>query len=264
MGNARSRPGPRPDAGHRPGAAAGLPQAHPVDLQPVFDVEVSRETRHLTSDRSRIDVSLDDGAIVAGEEREPICEIEIELVAGEPDDLLAEVQRISDAVDGRLHARTLTDLGYALETADRKHWSRSAKLNFTPGMTAHDAFRLIVFNAFSHLTANDDCARLKRHIEGVHQCRVALRRLQSAFKIYRPLLRRKRIEPVAESVRWLGKILGAARDLDVLQVELLDPAIETLGEGEQLAHERCPPTGGARGFTRLIRSILRRRAGHVP
>ena len=90
-------------------------------------------------------------------------------------------------------------------------------------MTAHDAFRLIVFNAFSHLTANDDCARLKRHIEGVHQCRVALRRLQSAFKIYRPLLRRKRIEPVAESVRWLGKILGAARDLDVLQSRAARP-----------------------------------------
>ena len=206
-----------------------------VDLQPVFDVEVSRETRHLTSDRARIDVSLDDGAIVAGEEREPICEIELELVAGELDDLFAEVQRISDAVDGRLHARTLTDLGYALKTADREPWSRAARLNFTPGMTAHDAFRLIVFNAFSHLTANDDCARLNRHIEGVHQCRVALRRLLSAFKIYRPLLRRRRIEPVAESVRWLGKILGTARDLDVLQIELLDPAIETLGEGEQLA-----------------------------
>ena len=236
MGNARSRPGPRPDAGHRPGAAAGLPQAHPVDLQPVFDVAVSRETRHLTSDRARIDVSLDDGAIVAGEEREPICEIEIELVAGEPDDLLAEVQRISDAVDGRLHARTLTDLSYALKTADRKHWSRAAKLNFAPEMTAHDAFRSIVFDAFSHLTANDDCARLNRHIEGVHQRRVALRRTcRSAFRIYRPCCAAGASSRWRSSVRWLGKILGAARDLDVLQIELLDPAIETLGEGKQLA-----------------------------
>jgi inorganic triphosphatase YgiF len=176
-----------------------------VDLQPVFDVEVSRETRHLTSDRARIDVSLDDGAIVAGEEREPICEIELELVAGELDDLFAEVQRISDAVDGRLHARTLTDLGYALKTADRKHWSRATKLDFTPGMTAHDAFRLIVFNAFSHLTANDDCARFKRHIEGVHQCRVALRRLQSAFKIYRPCC------AASASSRWWNRCAGWAR-----------------------------------------------------
>jgi inorganic triphosphatase YgiF len=206
-----------------------------ADLQPVFDVEVKRETRRLTSDRAQIDVSLDDGAVIAGREREPIHEIELELVSGELKDLFAEARRISDAVDGRLHARTKADLGYALKRADRRHWSRAPKLIFTPDMTAGESFRLIVLNAFSHLTANDDCARLKRHIEGVHQCRIALRRLLSAFKIYRPLLRRKRIEPVEETVRWLGKILGAARDLDVLQTELLDPAIAALGEAEQLA-----------------------------
>ena len=102
-------------------------------------------------------------------------------------------------------------------------------------MTAGESLRLIMLNSFSHLTANDDCARLNLHIEGVHQCRIALRRLRSAFKIYRPLLRRKRIEPIEEEVRWLGKILGAARDLDVLQTELLEPAIEALGEAKQLA-----------------------------
>jgi triphosphatase len=69
----------------------------------------------------------------------------------------------------------------------------------------------------------------------VHQCRIALRRLRSAFKIYRPLLRRKRIEPIEHEVRWLGNILGMARDLDVLKTDLLEPASAALGEGEQLA-----------------------------
>jgi inorganic triphosphatase YgiF len=206
-----------------------------ADLQPVFDVEVKRETRQLTADGARIGVSLDNGAVIAGQEREPFHEIEMELVAGDLKDLFAEVQRISDVVDGRLHARTVTDMGYALKRADRRHWSRASKLSFAPDMPAGESFKLIVLNSFSHLTANDDCARLNRFIEGVHQCRVALRRLLSAFKIYRPLLRRKRIEPVVDTARWLGKILGAARDLDVLQIELLDPAIETLGEAEQLA-----------------------------
>jgi hypothetical protein len=48
-------------------------------------------------------------------------------------------------------------------------------------------------------------------------------------------LRRKRIEPIQGVVRSLGTILGAARDLDVLQTELLDPAIGALGEAEHLA-----------------------------
>ena len=206
-----------------------------ADLQPVFNVNVKRETRRLTSDRAKIDVSFDNGAVIAGQERAPVHEIELELVAGELKDLFAEAQRISDVVHGRLHARTKADLGYALNSADRTLWSRTSKLGLTPDMTAGESFRLIILNSFAHLTANDDCARRNLHIEGVHQCRIALRRLRSAFKIYRPLLRRKHIELIEDDVRWLSRILGAARDLDVLQIELLEPAIEALGEAEKLA-----------------------------
>ncbi len=206
-----------------------------ADLQPVFDVEVKRETRRLASNGARIDISLDQGAVVLGEDSEPVQEIELELVSGELPALFAEAQRIADLVEGRLHTRTKADIGYALGDPERRHWSRAAKLSLTPEMTAGDSLSLIVLNSFAHLTANDDCARLNLHIEGVHQCRIALRRLRSAFKIYRPLLRRKRIAPIDEEVRWLGRILGAARDLDVLQTELLEPAIAALGEKKQLA-----------------------------
>jgi len=206
-----------------------------ADLHPVFDVDVKRETRRLMSDRTQIDVSLDSGAVIAGPDRKPVHEIELELVIGDLADVFAEAQRLSDAVDGLLHARTKADVGYALNRADRRQWSRAPKLHLTPDMTAGESFQLIVRNAFSHLTANDDCARLNLHVEGVHQCRIALRRLRSAFKIYKPLVRRKRIEPVEDGIRWLGRALGAARDLDVLQTDLLEPAIEALGEAEQLA-----------------------------
>jgi inorganic triphosphatase YgiF len=139
-----------------------------ADLQPVFDVDVRRETRRLISDRAKIDVSLDNGAVIADEKREHIHEIELELVAGELKDLFAEAQRISDAVDGRLHARTKADLGYALKGIGRSSWSRASKPSLTPTMTAGESFRHIILNSFSHLTANDDCARFNLHIEGVH------------------------------------------------------------------------------------------------
>ena len=206
-----------------------------ADLQPVFDVEVKRETRRVAGDDAQIDVSLDQGTVIAGKEREAVNEIELELVAGDLPALFEEVRRIADLVDGRLHSRTKADIGYALGDSERRHWSRAAKLSLTPEMTAGDSLHFIVLNSLSHLTANDDCARLNLHIEGVHQCRIALRRLRSALKIYRPLLRRKRIAPIDEEVRWLGRVLGTARDLDVLQAELLEPAIAALGEEKQLA-----------------------------
>jgi inorganic triphosphatase YgiF len=228
-------PIPDPSLVIDPSLPADFRKLSSTDLKPLFDVDVKRETRRFTSNGTCIDVSLDDGAVVAGEERAPLHEVELELVAGEPQDLFAQAQQISDAVEGRLHARTKADIGYALNRSARKTWSRAGKLKLTPDMTAANSFRQIVLNAFSHLTANDDCARLSLDIEGVHQCRIALRRLRSAFKIYRPLLRRKRIAPIDAAVRWLGKILGAARDLDVLRAELLEPAIAALGEGEHLA-----------------------------
>jgi triphosphatase len=206
-----------------------------ADLRPMFDVNVKRETRRVTSEQAKIDVSLDAGAVSAGQERAPVHEIELELIAGELKDLFGEAQRISDAVGGRLHARTKADVGYALKRGKRQHWSRASKLRLTPDMTAGESFRFIVLHSFAHLTENDDCARLNLGIEGVHQCRIALRRLRSAFKIYRPLLRRKRIEPIEDAVRWLGKVLGTARDLDVLRADLLEPAIRALGDAEQLA-----------------------------
>lgn len=206
-----------------------------ADLQPVFDIDVKRETRRLTSEHAKIDVSLDNGAVIVGRERQALHEVELELVDGELDALFAEAQRISDEIDGRLHARTKADVGYGLDSADRQPWSRAPKLRLSADMTAGESFRLIVLNALSHLTANDDCARLNLHIEGVHQCRIALRRLKSALKIYRPLLRRKRIEQVNTAVTWIGRVLGTARDLDVLLAELLRPAVEALGEAEQLA-----------------------------
>ena len=206
-----------------------------ADLHAVFDVDVKRETRRLESERGQIDISLDDGVVVAGPEREGIHEVELELVAGGIGELFAEARRLSDGVDGRLHARTKSDAGYALILSDRRPWSKAPQLSLAPDMTAGQAFQRIVLNGLSHLTENDDCARLDLHVEGVHQCRVALRRLRSALKIFGPGLRRKRIEPIDDDVRWLGKILGTARDLDVLQTELIAPAMESLGEGEDLA-----------------------------
>ena len=206
-----------------------------ADLQPVFDVDVSRDTRSLETDEAKIELSLDEGAVIAGQQREEVHEIELELVSGSLEHLFAEARRLSDVVDGRLHARTKSDVGYALTQTARKHWSRASRLCLAADMTAGEAFQLIVRNSFAQLTANDDCARLNLHPEGVHQCRIALRRLRSAFKIFGAPIRRKRLEPIEDEVRWLSKVLGSARDLDVLQADLLEPAIEALGESEQLA-----------------------------
>ena len=51
--------------------------------------------------------------------------------------------------------------------------------------------------------------------DGVHQMRIACRRLRSTLAAFRPVLDRSRTEPVRDELRWLGGELSEARDGEV-------------------------------------------------
>ena len=56
--------------------------------------------------------------------------------------------------------------------------------------------------------------------DAVHQMRVAMRRLRSALATYRPLLERDVTDPVRDELKWLGQVLGEARDAEVMRERL--------------------------------------------
>jgi CHAD domain-containing protein len=56
--------------------------------------------------------------------------------------------------------------------------------------------------------------------EALHDMRVAARRLRSTLRTFRPLFDRGRTEPLRAELRWLGRLLGDARDGDVLAERL--------------------------------------------
>jgi CHAD domain-containing protein len=90
----------------------------------------------------------------------------------------------------------------------------------------------------SRLVAHDAAARLGEDVEGVHQARVATRRLRSNLGTFSPVLRPGPTERLSKDLRWLGRSLGTVRDLDVLRghiskdVRALDPL--TRGDGMTL------------------------------
>ncbi len=53
-------------------------------------------------------------------------------------------------------------------------------------------------------------------VEGVHQSRIACRRLRSALAVGRPLLDRSVTDPVRDELRWFGQQLSEARDARVV------------------------------------------------
>lgn len=82
-------------------------------------------------------------------------------------------------------------------------------------------------------------------IEGVHQMRVATRRLRSALRDFAPLMRRRPMKKVKRDLKRVADALGAARDQDVaivalerLQAEAKDEPVKT-GVGKLIEERRA-------------------------
>ncbi len=65
------------------------------------------------------------------------------------------------------------------------------------------------------LLAHDPGARLGREPESLHQMRVATRQLRAVLRAARPMLIPEWADSLRDELRWLGRLLGPARDLDV-------------------------------------------------
>src|SRR3569833_1560677 len=73
-----------------PEALAYIPEALRAQLAPVFETRFHRTAWLLAGKGgAQVEVALDVGEVVSGERRQPICEIELELKAGQPDALFA-------------------------------------------------------------------------------------------------------------------------------------------------------------------------------
>ena len=76
--------------------------------------------------------------------------------------------------------------------------------------------RAMLARRYGELVLRDPGVRLGDDAHDVHQLRVAVRRLRALLRGARPLLDEQWSEPLREELRWLGRSLGALRDLDVL------------------------------------------------
>ena len=89
---------------------------------------------------------------------------------------------------------------------------------------SEDAFVAIIGACLRHTEANRP-AVLDGQMEGVHQMRVAFRRLRSGLRIFRPLIPREVSAARVEDIRWLNGFLGPARDWDVFLEEGMAPML---------------------------------------
>jgi CHAD domain-containing protein len=82
-------------------------------------------------------------------------------------------------------------------------------------------------------------------MEGVHELRVATRRLRAALRFFAPVLPARFVENARREIKWLASTIGAVRDLDVLgqlvtaRAPQLDPDVRSaLGPLAVYIHDR--------------------------
>lgn len=201
-------------------------------LKPVFTSLVRRTARVIDAAGSRIEVAFDVGEIrTPGGAVAPISEIEFELQDGDAHALYSVAMELAEGAPMRVETRSKSARGFALARKTLNGPEKGRKPEFTPTTTVEGAFCDIVGACLLHVSGNEACALDGMDPEGIHQMRVATRRLRSALVLFRPFLPVESRDWFAEEVKWLGNELGAARDWDVFLADLLAPVETALGQG---------------------------------
>ena len=90
--------------------------------------------------------------------------------------------------------------------------------------TVADVVRRAIASSVERLIRHDPVVRLDTDPEGVHQARVATRRLRSDLRTFRSVLDPQWAQPLRDELGWLGEKLGSVRDGDVLLARMRNRA----------------------------------------
>jgi len=204
-------------------------------LTPLFSTEVRRTEWQLTFENGdQIELALDLGELVVGDKREPISEIELELKQGNTGRLFEFALRLQQNIPLELENISKAQRGYAHYRSQPPVIVSANPVQLHRDMSAHVALKQIAWECITHLQGNQDMVLHGEDIEGVHQMRVALRRLRSALSVFRQIASKQSCASIVEEIRWITGVLGDARDLDVFITQTLPPVLLQLHDQPSL------------------------------
>lgn len=185
-------------------------------LRPVFTTHIERHTCLLARADARIELVVDRGEVVAGKRRRPIAEVELELLEGTPRALFSLARELQACLPLRLGVMTKAERGARMVEGKADRALKAQPVRLSDRLDARGAFRTIAFACLRHFGVNLPLVMADRNADALHQARVALRRLRSAFTLFRPMTGSAEERRFRSELRTLAGALGRARNLDVL------------------------------------------------
>ncbi|MER6266354.1 CYTH and CHAD domain-containing protein [Streptomyces sp900105755] len=204
-------------------AALARSRVREGQLVPVIRLRTTRDVRHLVDADGALlaEVSVDRvraDRLFGGDGKAEWTEIEVELADGGDPAFLDKVEkRLGKA--GVRPSKSPSKVARALaETKGGK--PRPSRAGSAPPVTAGDHVMAYVRAQRDAIVELDPAVRLDT-AEGVHDMRVATRRLRSTFRTFGKVLDRQVTDPVADELKWLAGELGVGRDQEVLAERLM-------------------------------------------
>ena len=207
------------------------------ELVPLFTTVVERTAFTLRPRQdTEIEVAIDRGAIeVPDGGSEPIHEIELELKRGDMVVLWDVALRLREIVPCRIGTRSKGERGYALARGERDEPPvlQRHKVALDRNMLLDAALQAAGRRFIAVILRNEAAAR-QGVPEGVHQMRVAIRRLRAVLSAMRRMLPQEHYRWANGELKWLGQALGAARNWDVFAENLVGPLENALANEPEL------------------------------
>jgi inorganic triphosphatase YgiF len=219
-----------------------------------YETDVIRLLRKTRTRYGTVEIAYDSGVLRAGELELPICEVEFELMSGRPAAIFAATRtwqarhglvldprsksERGDALAQLAHTLAQPDLGEAARAAAiAQFWGpRHAKpVRLSPDMTPAQALGVAAGECLDQVARN---AAMLAEVdtlglysagqpEHVHQLRVGMRRLRSAWRLFRGWAQLPS-QDMQDALRAHFAHFGANRDQDVLQESII-PALVKAG-----------------------------------
>ncbi len=236
-----------------------------------YETRVLRTLRRQRVPGGVVEIALDQGCIQAGELQLPVQELEVELKQGRLTALLDAGKKWQHPHALILDLRSKSERGDQLATLAQKLQSQevqaedarpevaqaavaafwqphlSQPLVLRPEMTAQEALATVMAACMEQITRNAallagvdaGASRERKTTEHVHQLRVGIRRLRSAWSLFKGLCELPE-QTAMQSLKELFGQLGSSRDEDVL-LQSLWPKLQAAGQPPLKLDAELPP-----------------------
>lgn len=190
-------------------------------LVPVFTRRVRCRLQRIQLPEAMVNVAFSEGIIEAGARSHPVAEVQLDLRSGDPSALYELGTQLLDIDPLRLASTSECDRGFALASGTTPRPAKAAQPAVARFHVVDDAIAVLLEACRQHLADNLAAAEDGRDPEGVHQLRVALRRLRSALSLLRREVPASTFQLFRQDVKWLATALGPAREWDVFLADTL-------------------------------------------